>query len=144
MATDRKIDMRTLLTIVLACGVVGAAGEEKGKGDKETLKGTWTQVSFVKEGKARSEGEKVTATFGAQEIVIKHGEREEPPVEYTIDPSKTPKQIDLRSPSEGESLLGIYELKGKTLRLCLNKAERPATFAAEEGSDNVLIELERD
>ena len=58
-----------------------------------------------------------------------------------IDPTKKPKEITLTPDNSRNPLLGIYELKGDTLTLCIGE-RRPTQFKAEEGA--TLWELKRE
>jgi len=52
-------------------------------------------------------------------------------VEIRLDPTKTPKQIDLvvvEGPNVGETQLGIYELNGDDLKVCYGFPSRPTQF----------------
>src|SRR5262249_762923 len=54
---------------------------------------------------------------------------------FKIDPGKEPKQIDitLRMPKGDRTVLGIYEIKGETLRLCFSfMGRRPAEFSSKD------------
>lgn len=78
------------------------------------------------------------------------------PYQYQIDPSTSPKTLDLWSyPPPADrvrpELLGIYELDGRQLRVCLSKylpmvagQQRPEDFVVEPGSGEVLFALERE
>jgi uncharacterized protein (TIGR03067 family) len=58
-----------------------------------------------------------------------------------LDGSATPKRIDyVIAAATPVTRLGIYELNGDTLRICLARPgrERPAAFASPEGADLVL------
>ena len=67
--------------------------------------------------------------------------------EFTVklDPSKKPKAIDatpLAGAFKGKTVLGIYQLEGEELRICLPKQgdkERPSDFKSPEGSDRALM-----
>ena len=78
--------------------------------------------------------------------------------QYRIDPTASPKTIDLLGTSRGSgatatkelSALGIYEIQGDRLKLCLTKylssvtsEQRPDHFAIEPTSGNVLLVLDR-
>jgi hypothetical protein len=81
------------------------------------LQGTWQLVS------AETDGKKAVAKE----------------IPFRIDPTKQPKTVDDLLPG-GQSILGMYELKGDTLRSCVAPAgkERPTRFAAEAGSGHTL------
>ena len=58
---------------------------------------------------------------------------------FSIDPSKKPKTIDVKfreGPEKGNTSLGIYELDGDDLKLCLSVTtkERPTEFSAKPKS----------
>jgi uncharacterized protein (TIGR03067 family) len=65
-----------------------------------------------------------------------------------VDPEKSPKTIDLTftdGPNKGKTSLGIYDLAGSTLKLCMSQTgkSRPRTFATKPGSDTLLEVLAR-
>ncbi|QDU75314.1 Serine/threonine-protein kinase PknB [Bremerella volcania] len=63
---------------------------------------------------------------------------------YKLDPTSTPKMIDLTE--NGRSKLGIYDLDGDTLRICIAETgkQRPAAFDSQPNSANdVVIMLKR-
>jgi uncharacterized protein (TIGR03067 family) len=70
---------------------------------------------------------------------------------YKLDPSKSPKEIDLigtEGPQKGKTMEGIYKLEDGRLTICvrdLAAAEkgRPTAFTTEAGSGLGLIVLER-
>jgi uncharacterized protein (TIGR03067 family) len=58
---------------------------------------------------------------------------------FTVDPARQPKGIDLTRNSDNVRWLGIYELKGDTLKVYLgNKDKRPAKFKTKEGTKQVI------
>ncbi len=62
---------------------------------------------------------------------------------YRIDPSKSPRRIDLFT-RDDRLLRGIYKFENDNLTLCLQPDEAgsiPADFSATEGSDRILIRL---
>ncbi|HWY86883.1 MAG TPA: sister chromatid cohesion protein PDS5, partial [Gemmataceae bacterium] len=65
---------------------------------------------------------------------------------FKIDPSKTPKTIDLYRPAKGDmeasTGLGIYELTGDTLKICLGATpdvKRPTSFADTEKNLSIVF-----
>jgi RNA polymerase sigma-70 factor (ECF subfamily) len=117
--------------------------EDKGaKTDKERLQGTWVAVSGEQDGKKLPE-EKVK---DGQLILTADKVSLTPPTgvahegTYTIDPDKKPKEIDLIF---GEvTRMGIYELKGTTLKLMFSENGRPADFDA-GGATLVVFEKKK-
>jgi RNA polymerase sigma factor (sigma-70 family) len=68
--------------------------------------------------------------------------------EFKIDPAQDPKQIDitLQINKKDRTLLGIYEIKGDTLKVCYfasNNGRRPTEFASKEGVNIGYIVLTR-
>ena len=67
---------------------------------------------------------------------------------YALDPKQSPKQLDFTPPKAGKPVLGIYEVKGDELKVCMRHADskggRPTAFATKEGSGLVLIVFKRE
>jgi uncharacterized protein (TIGR03067 family) len=82
--------------------------------------------------------DKMTMLFGARPLT--------PSMPYFLDPSQEPKTIDVNSP--GGVWRGIYELKGDSLKLCLNQSQaggnRPATFTRPDAQGVYLYVLRRE
>src|SRR5262249_25117321 len=72
-----------------------------------------------------------------------------PEFKFKVDSSKKPKTIDmlaLAGKFKGQTQLGIYELDGHELNLCIPNQEGkvgPSEFHSLEGSDLVVISLKR-
>jgi RNA polymerase sigma factor (sigma-70 family) len=60
---------------------------------------------------------------------------------YTLDPTATPKTIEMNSLNQGFTLHGIYRLEGDSLTVCFGH-ERPNEF--KEGPAQILITLPRE
>ena len=58
---------------------------------------------------------------------------------YQIDPSNDPKTIDMKN--NGRTSLGIYDLQGGTLRICLSEGsdKRPTAFDSQPNSANDVV-----
>jgi len=118
--------------------------------DQERLQGAWEVVSAEVGGMqapaAEVKGARLTisgTTCTRQKTGQAQGERDR------LDPNKTPKTIDLtieEGPSKGQTGLGIYELNGDQLKLCLGRPglpNRPTAFASPKGSDAQYVVLRR-
>jgi uncharacterized protein (TIGR03067 family) len=136
---------------VLVCGIVAAAAvaaDEPGD-DLAALKGDWKVAQalqggsgaflkpFSKGGKAADavqvEGDKLRFLLGKDKLS-----------EFSVklDPSKSPPTIDLVSGKD--TYLGIYELKGDTLRLCFVEGkERPTDIKGTKYNSVVALTLKR-
>ena len=165
------------LTICLSVGMLlapaGAADAKKGddatkkkdpgtdkqaRSDKDLLQGKWKAVAATRDGKARTEEElkdkPMMLTFEGDKATLRDGDRDVgEPVTFKLDPSKKPKQIDVKPPAgsdgtERPMMKGIYELKGDTLKLAFKRAEepgqspeRPTDFTP--GERGMVVTLER-
>ena len=114
-------------------------------GGPTELEGEWSMVSGVsngqpfdpmgvKYGKRVTKGNETTVLFGPQ-VYMKF--------KFTIDPSKNPKAIDYlhtQGPDQGKTQHGIYEIDGKTLKVCLSPVgqDRPADFSTKQGDGKML------
>lgn len=145
--------MKLGLLAVLALSFLLAADQpaaKEARQELEKLQGTWRFVSLEIDGQALPEGALKDA-----KIVIKGDAFDSSSfgIVYTgtvkVDPTQNPKTIDLAfnaGPEKGNTTLGIYELDGDTLRLCLalNKKERPKEFSSKPGSGLALEKLKRE
>jgi uncharacterized protein (TIGR03067 family) len=113
--------------------------------DAEALKGMWKVTKAMRGGQPQPDVDKgVVLHFTEDELAPEIGGKKEKAAKYKLDPSKSPKQIDLMPMGAPESLKGIYELKGDTLKLCFaRKGERPASFDA-TGEDIMYIEATKE
>jgi uncharacterized protein (TIGR03067 family) len=78
-------------------------------------------------------------TYDGAKHTVKNGTQMIQAGTQTLDPSKSPKTIDVtltEGPMKGVVLLGIYEIDGDTLRVCfdLGGKERPKEFKSAPGS----------
>ena len=65
----------------------------------------------------------------------------------TVDPSKTPKTMDIvgtEGPNKGKTILAIYERTGDTLRICydLGGKARPSEFKTTAGTRLFLVDYQ--
>jgi len=130
--------------VLVAVGVAAAAPVPK-KGEKpdaEAIQGTWVLdkfegddepppgvvINFTKDGKMGVELGGMAREKGG----------------YKLDPKTKPKSIDLTNPDR-EITLGIYELDGDTLKICIvegKNAARPTEFKA-VGKKVMVLTLKR-
>ena len=135
----------TLLTAGFLLGAVGA--QDDAKGDHEKIQGTWKVVSAEDSGrKAPDEAIKdLKWVIAKDKITYKFGEKTTE-WSYKLEATKKPRWIDL---TEGDlTTLGIYELEGDNLKVCLpegRKGERSTAFESRPDSVNdILIILKRE
>jgi uncharacterized protein (TIGR03067 family) len=147
--------MTRCISMVLVAGLLVAADTKKddAKKDQEALRGVWTLVSTQVGGKDSVEEPKGTnLVIDGDTFTIKKGDEVRIKGTYKIDPSKTPKAIDLtitegKERDKGKILLGIYELGKEGLKWCSSEpggTERPMEFSAKEGSKDFLVTLKKE
>ncbi len=148
-----------LILFLLLAGVGSADASGAPEGDTFTkelkaLAGTWRPVSSENNGFKASEGDLAGLVWIRDEDgrwTMQRGGR--PVVQWAvkaIDTTKNPKTIDIEVMADeykGMVYLGIYELDGDTLRICLalpDRPERPTEFSASHGTLRALSELKRE
>jgi uncharacterized protein (TIGR03067 family) len=134
--------MRSSFAIILMTTFILAAApptKQEAGNDQEKLQGTWVLTSATVNGddktaewvklqyKAVIKGDKIT--LGGR------GDMRTSPL--ALDPASKPKSFDFLIS------LGIYELKGDQLKVCLGGRKRPAEFASKADSQNVLFVFKR-
>lgn len=132
------------LVKVITVGVLAGATATFAQGDKDVLAhrelkamaGTWKEISRQRDGQLVATNELGTMT--QDELGSAAAGR----LTYTVrvDPTASPKTIDYIVTGGAVVRLGIYELNGDTLRICLARpgAARPKEFASPARQDLVL------
>jgi len=130
---------------------VGGAGADDAAGKKQ-IEGTWELVGVTRGGKERpADKERTTITFAAGTMTMKglakDGGEKQKAAQYTVDTTKTPNWIDIdaRDGDKKEKVLGLYEVKGDTLRLAMGRpdGDRPASLESKEGEKSTVARLKR-
>jgi uncharacterized protein (TIGR03067 family) len=133
-----------LRTGCLAVAAVLLVAADSPRGDREQIQGTWVCSRMRIDGEQLMwrmyaplyRGTKRSFLGDTYTLDLYAGEGTDADLKrlgtFRLDPTTTPKQIDLVRP-DGRSELGIYELEGDTLRLCLNTKRRPARFPGRFG-----------
>jgi uncharacterized protein (TIGR03067 family) len=153
-----QILLVTATVALLAVGV--AAQDETGKAEAEKFKGTWRLVALHADGKSVIDQAKgLTFVFSGSKINMKSPDGKETEATFELDPSASPKRIDLKEvagPNKGLVVKGIYLLDGNTMKICMNSvivekkngkefpkadSNRPTEF---KGTDSVLMVFERE
>jgi RNA polymerase sigma factor (sigma-70 family) len=149
-----KTALMVVLTLVALWGVLGyavavvATPAQDAKADKEKLQGTWEFVS-VQFGGKEAQGDEAEQMKNQKYVFKGDKLTAKVEIEYTIDPTKNPKEIDWKidegPPQERGTWKGIYQLKGDELTLCMAmpNRDRPTEFASKEGELAGLLKLKR-
>jgi RNA polymerase sigma factor (sigma-70 family) len=152
--------LKTLTAVLLGVMVLGAVGvlcsyatlkagqeqaqaraAEKPRSDKERIQGTWIPVSVEQNGaelpKEKFEGGKMVLT---EDKITLHVLEKVSEGTYTIDPDKKPKEIDMTFGNA--CMMGLYELKGATLKVVMSERGRPSDFDS-AGATLVIFERKK-
>lgn len=139
--------------------MAGAPTEDVIKKEKEKLTGTWKVVSVEANGQTVPEAalKDFRFIFTADALTRKQGEKAESGAGYQLDPSRTPKWIDMTGKEDGKdhSIPALYALEGDTLTLCFRTdykqktkdkqpLERPTKLDGGKASEQVLMVLKRE
>src|SRR5262245_25978109 len=139
--------MTIRMACVLTAGLFLAGAGRLQADDQKDIQGIWKIEKAVRGGKEMpaEEKDKVTLEFKDGKAIVHEGNKDKP-AEITLDPTTKPKNITIKPEGENKEHLGIYELKGDTLKICFSRegTERPKEFKSEEGSEIMLIELKRE
>jgi len=137
-----------VVLIGLALSLSAPAAKEAPKKDAPSLVGEWVPTQAVRGGKPDLPPAGTSITFNADgKILLKEGMRDKAEEgTYKIDAKKDPAEIDIVSPAKGKDapVLGIYKFEKDTLVLCIVMGtDRPTKFESPEGSEVMLITLQR-
>lgn len=135
----------------LAQAPAAPAKDEAIKADHLAIEGEWRAVSIEANGNTvgADDVRKVTVENGRDgEWTLLVDGKEMAEGTSTIDPTVTPKTIDFKvtkGNDAGRVTYGIYELAGKTRKICYAEPgrPRPADFSAPAGSGRIMVVFER-
>lgn len=111
----------------------GATSSDVQRREANVLEGDWTTVSVTAAGKS-VEVTGGTITFVGGKMIMKTPGGETTTYLYRIDPLPEPKTIEMTDVRDTNAppRYAIYELDGKSLRLCLGgEGKRPTAFGAD-------------
>src|SRR5579872_5299870 len=145
-----RIALMTLLCtlVLIAAGGTGTRADDRQNVEKELRKfqGTWTFASVEAAGKEQpaAEFKGMTVTFAGDKFTVKKGDEVIQAGTQKLDPSRSPKTIDVtvaEGLSKGAVMLGIYEIRGDTLKVCFDPEgkKRPTEFASTSGSQTLVV-----
>lgn len=139
--------MRVLCALLLLGGAAIAADNDA---ETKALAGTWRIAAAILDGRDHLED------FEGMSLVLRGNEFhvQLPGIKdsgtFTIEPSKSPKWIDIKTgakgPFMGKTLPGIYKLDGDTLTVCCqaDAKARPTAFEARAKTRNMLLTYQRE
>jgi uncharacterized protein (TIGR03067 family) len=142
---------KSLWVVVASLAVGGPLQGGDGKdADEDVLKklqGTWKFVSQEMEGKAvpKEELANQTITFAGDKWTVRRDGKVIQAGTHKFDPDKKLPQVDAavtEGEDKGSTMLGIYELKGNTLKVCFDPKgqERPTNFTNKAGRMTAVVE----
>jgi uncharacterized protein (TIGR03067 family) len=119
--------------------------------DLQKLQGTWVGVSSEQDGRKvpEEQARALLLIFRDNGLTVRHGDETLEHSAVALHWERRPKAIDV-TPSDGDNrgqtLLGIYEIEGNTLKICIGDVgrQRPTEFAAKEGTGITLYVLRRE
>ncbi len=133
-----------VLAVALLLGATVRAEKPARKGedarkDLQELQGTWQLESVEDSQKAKLDVKKRTLFVGGDIVIVQEGDRLVQAGTVRLVASKSPREINVvvrKGEHEDNTMLGIYELKGDTLRVCFDPEgdSRPRKFAARADS----------
>lgn len=116
--------------------------------DEAALQGTWKLVSVETEGQSvpPKKLKESRLVFVKDRMLVKEEDKVLDEYIFALDVEKSPKRIDLKAvagPRTGQTILGIYEIKGDVLQLCDGQSNRrrPDTFKTRPDSAFITISL---
>jgi uncharacterized protein (TIGR03067 family) len=154
--------MRSHVLLVLAAGLLLAAdapNDDAVKKEKAKLLGTWKVASLEANGQKVPEEfiKDLRLVFTADALTRMKGDKAESGAGYRLDPSKTPKWLDMTGKTDGKDRVipAVYALEEDTLKLCfpadykkdgklVDSLKRPEKLDGGEGSGQALMILKRE
>jgi uncharacterized protein (TIGR03067 family) len=144
-----KAKLVALALIFGAWAVSVSADEQDAKKALAELKGTWQLVNEVDAGTPFPADPKEVFIFNGESLVNKVDTKVTDEFTLKIDPTKTPKEIDLvpqKDPNKGVPAPAIYKVEGNKLTICVNftpGAKRPSNFESNNTNRNIILTMQK-
>ncbi len=130
--------------------VLAANAQADPKKELDQLQGVWKVTEAVRDGKPDEDIKGDTLTIAGESFTIKVSKGGDMKGNLKLDFAKKPKAVDLVNTdgaAKGSTFLGIYEVAGETMKLCLAPpaaTERPKEFVSKPGANHMMITLKRE
>jgi uncharacterized protein (TIGR03067 family) len=128
----------------------GGGGKDAGEAILKKIQGTWKFTSQEMDGKPLPSEEvaKHTITFTGNKWSVRQDGKVVQAGTHKFDPTKKPGQVDAavtEGEDKGNTMLGIYELKGDTMKVCFDPMgkERPTAFSSKSGRMTAVVERQK-
>lgn len=151
--------MMRMMAVVVVSGLLLAVdrpAEVPDDGDDiQKFQGAWRGVELEIKGDsyARESARGLRLRFDKDAFTMEQGGKITVQGRYTIDPTSSPKTIDLtiidtvQAVNKGALVLGVYELKKDQLMLCTTKAngqDRPKKLVSKQGTTHSLFTFQKE
>lgn len=124
---------RSVVGGIVVMTVATVFSADNPKTDRDRIQGSWKGLKLEVQGKAAPAEyiEKAKYVFKETKLTIFEGVKNVVESEFTLDPDKNPKTIDLvatEGPGKGRKMFGIYRIEDDSLTLCIGE-KRPTEFS---------------
>jgi RNA polymerase sigma factor (sigma-70 family) len=136
-------------TAVVPRALAAADGAALAESELKALQGTWRMTAFERDGaRKEAEGGEEQLKIEDKTFSLWHGGHAEEKGTITIDPSRNPREIQLRfleGKHEGKTDFAIYRRDGASLTICwvAGGETPPKDFTTKPGDKRVLLTLKR-
>jgi uncharacterized protein (TIGR03067 family) len=151
--SERMTHMQRLaLTALVAMSLVMLSDQAStASDDAKPLEGVWVGQSMEADGKAvpAEAAKRMRLTFNGDMLLFRGNFDNDREAEctYKLDVKPSPKHFEFTPPNEKKPILGIFEVNGNELKICMRHARsdkgRPSEFATKEGSQLILLVLRK-
>jgi internalin A len=148
--------MRLRAVLIVAAGLVVAADAPKGdltKQDRDKLQGKWQMIRATAEFNQNSVEllpvvnalVRTSLEIAGDKLTVSNKSADKQLYTIAVDATKKPKTIDLSAePKKERKILGVYELEGDVLRICVAAASvRPVECKAHPASLFLIFQREK-
>jgi uncharacterized protein (TIGR03067 family) len=123
---------------------------DEAKKELERIQGTWVATRIEINGRPTNLGGSKLICTGDQYVQMAGDQEVVERGTHKLDPTKKPKHMDITitgGEQKGLTQLGIYELEGDTLKMCVSEAgskERPKDFSTKPGTGQIFVTFKRE